>query len=215
LRPMDGLFITFEGPDGAGKSTQIRLLAEWLRNRGHEVVVTREPGGCKIAEEIRELILDIRHEEMTPVTEALLYAAARAQHVEEVILPALREGRTVICDRFIDSSLAYQGSGRGLGMEMVEGMNRYAVQGLEPAITFMCRINTAMARSRVWGRAVPDRMESEKEDFQSRVLRGFDALVRLYPERIRDIDAGRGIEEVYAEIIGHVEALLEAREAKV
>jgi dTMP kinase len=211
---MDGLFITFEGPDGAGKSTQIRLLAEWLRGRGHEVVVTREPGGCKIAEEIRELILDIRHEEMTPVTEALLYAAARAQHVEEVILPALREGRTVICDRFIDSSLAYQGSGRGLGMEMVEGMNRYAVQGLEPAITFMCRINTAMARSRVWGRAVPDRMESEKEDFQSRVLRGFDALVRMYPGRIRDIDAGRGIEEVYAEIIGHVEALLKAREAK-
>lgn len=208
---MKGLFITFEGPDGGGKSTQIRLLNEWLTGKGHDVVVTREPGGCKVAEEIREVILDIRHRNMTPVTEALLYAAARAQHVEEVILPALKEGKTVICDRFLDSSLAYQGAGRRLGMEMVADMNRHAIQGIEPAITFLCRINPELSRLRVWGRAVPDRMESEKEEFQARVLNGFDELARLYPGRIREIDAGRDIQVVYDEIIGHVSALLEKR----
>ena len=209
---MEGLFITFEGPDGAGKSTQIRLLNEWLGSKGHDVVVTREPGGCKVAEEIREVILDIRHRNMTPVTEALLYAAARAQHVEEVIVPALKEGKTVICDRFLDSSLAYQGAGRRLGIDIVADMNRHAIQGLKPAITFLCRINPSLSRLRVWGRSVPDRMESEKEEFQTRVLKGFDELSRLYPGRIREIDAGRDIQEVYDEIIGHVGALLEQRE---
>ena len=211
---MEGLFITFEGPDGAGKSTQIRLLSEWLTDRGHDVVVTREPGGCKVSEEIREVILDIRHRNMTPVTEALLYAAARAQHVDEVILPALREGKTVICDRFMDSSLAYQGAGRRLGMERVADMNRHAIQGLTPAITFLCRINPSLSRLRIWGRSVPDRMESEKEEFQARVLKGFDELAKLYPERICEIDAGRDIQEVYSEIIGHVGTLLEQREKK-
>lgn len=209
---MRGLFITFEGPDGSGKSTQIRLLSEWLSGRGHEVVVTREPGGCKVAEEIREVILDIRHTDMTPVTEALLYAAARAQHVHEVILPALEKGKTVICDRFLDSSMAYQGAGRGLGMEMVADMNRHAVEELEPAITFLCRIHPELSRLRVWGRSVPDRMESEKDEFQTRVMQGFDELARLFPGRIRQIDAGRDIEVVYDEIVGHVRALLEQRE---
>ena len=208
---MEGLLITFEGPDGSGKSTQIRLLAEWLRDRGYQVVVTREPGGCKIAEEIREVILDVSHEEMTPVCEALLYAAARAQHVDEVILPALKAGNIVICDRFLDSSLAYQGAGRELGMEMVGDINRHAVQGVEPCMTFMCRVHSDLASQRVWGRAVPDRIESEKGDFQSRVLSGFDELVERYPDRIRVIDAGRGIEEVYESIVGQVEALLQSR----
>ncbi|NLT17743.1 MAG: dTMP kinase [Clostridiales bacterium] len=209
---MRGLFITFEGPDGGGKSTQIRLLNEWLTARGHEVLVTREPGGCKVAEEIRGLILDIRHTSMTPVTEALLYAAARAQHVEEVIAPALEAGKTVICDRFLDSSLAYQGAGRKLGFTTVADMNRHATHGLVPEITFLCRINTELSRLRVWGRSVPDRLESEKTDFQDRVLRGFDELARRYPERIKEIDAGRDIQVVYDEIIGHVRALLERRE---
>ncbi len=209
---MRGLFITFEGPDGGGKSTQIRLLNEWLTACGHEVLVTREPGGCKVAEEIRGLILDIRHTSMTPVTEALLYAAARAQHVEEVIAPALEAGKTVICDRFLDSSLAYQGAGRKLGFTTVADMNRHATHGLVPEITFLCRINTELSRLRVWGRSVPDRLESEKTDFQDRVLRGFDELARRYPERIKEIDAGRDIQVVYDEIIGHVRALLERRE---
>lgn len=208
---MKGLFITFEGPDGGGKSTQIRLLNEWLTAQGHEVVVTREPGGCKVSEAIRELILDIRHTSMTPVTEALLYAASRAQHVEEVIAPALEEGKTVICDRFLDSSLAYQGAGRDLGFETVADMNRHATHGLVPEITFLCRINPELARLRVWGRSVPDRLESEKTEFQARVLQGFDELAGRDPERIREIDAGRDIQVVYDEIIGHVRALLERR----
>lgn len=207
-RLMRGRFITFEGPDGGGKSTQIRLLSEWLRyTKGYDVLVTREPGGCTIAEEIRETILDIRHEEMMPITEAMLYASARAQHVQEVILPALNKGTTVICDRFVDSSIAYQGYGRELGAELIEKINEPALDGLTPDLTFYCRVEANIARQRVWRRAVPDRIESEKDDFQARVLKGFDDLVKQYPDRIFLVDASNDIEGVYHDIIRRAEEI--------
>ena len=117
---MKGYFITFEGPDGSGKTTQINLLKEYLVNKGHDVIVTREPGGTPISEAIRNIILDTRHKEMNAITEMLLYAAARAQHVAQLIKPALDQGKIVLCDRFVDSSVAYQGVGRNLGIEMIE-----------------------------------------------------------------------------------------------
>ena len=132
---MRGYFITFEGPDGAGKTTQIDLLRKYLLDKGLDVVVTREPGGTPISEAIRGIILDTDHSEMDPITEMYLYAASRAQHVGQLIAPALRQGKIVLCDRFVDSSIAYQGAGRGLGMKMVEEINRAALQGIMPDIT--------------------------------------------------------------------------------
>lgn len=184
---MSGLFISFEGSDGSGKSTHIRLLAETLRSLGHEVVVTREPGGCPIAEKIRELLLDRENEAMTPVTEALLYAAARAQHVAEVIRPALEAGTIVITDRYLDSSLAYQGVGRGLGQEAVLRINEAAVDGLWPDITFFMSVNTPEAVRRI-SRREPDRLEMAGTPLQSAVQQAFCQLAVQYPERIVTID---------------------------
>ena len=132
-----GWFITMEGPDGSGKTTQIQLLEQVLKSQGYKVWVTREPGGTLIGEQIRKIILDVDNEEMDPMTEAILYAAARAQHVKQLIEPALDQGMIVLCDRFLDSSVAYQGVARGLGMDTIEGINQYATGGLVPDITFL------------------------------------------------------------------------------
>ncbi|MBO8433846.1 MAG: dTMP kinase, partial [Tyzzerella sp.] len=132
---MKGLFITIEGTDGAGKSTQIELLKKYLEDRGKDVLVTREPGGTPISEKIRDIILDRENSEMSSITEALLYASSRAQHVSEKIKPALAEGKIVICDRFVDSSIAYQSVARGLSTKLIEDINKYAVDGLTPDIT--------------------------------------------------------------------------------
>ncbi len=184
---MRGLFISFEGSDGSGKSTHIRLLAEKLRELGHDVVVTREPGGCPIAEKIREVLLDRENEAMTPVAEALLYAAARAQHVAEVIRPALDAGSIVITDRYIDSSLAYQGFGRGLGQETVLRVNEAAVDGLWPDITFFLSVDTPEAVRRISRREM-DRLEMAGTSLQSAVQQAFCQLAAQYPERIVTID---------------------------
>ena len=132
---MKGLFITVEGTDGAGKSTQIQLLTDYLKSKGRNVILKREPGGTEISEKIRELILDVNNKEMSDVAEALLYAASRAQLVQQVIKPALVKGEVVICDRFVDSSIVYQGIARGLGKNMVEEINRFAIDGIMPDIT--------------------------------------------------------------------------------
>jgi len=190
----NGLFITFEGGDGAGKSTQIDLLADHLRSRGCEVLLTREPGGTKISEKIRGVLLDPENREMAPVTEMMLYAAARAQLVAEVIKPALSEGKVVICDRFLDSSLAYQSYGRDLGDAVLE-VNQYAIDGCMPDVTIYLRVDPQTGRQRIQTRD-QDRIESESERFHDRVHEGYEQLCLRYPDRITAIDAGGTIEEI-------------------
>ena len=142
---MSGLFITMEGTDGAGKTTQINRLAQYFEDKGYKVICTREPGGTPISEKIREIIIDKNNTEMTDMTEALLYAAARAQHTQEVILPALKEGDIVISDRFVDSSVVYQGFARSIGERLIKNINKYAVGDLEPDITFFLKLKIGRA----------------------------------------------------------------------
>ena len=193
-----GIFITLEGPDGSGKSTQVENIKEFFTKAGRDVVVSREPGGTPISEKLRGIVLDADHSEMDDVTEMFIYAAARAQHVAEKIKPALESGAVVVCDRFVDSSIAYQGYGRGLG-DQVEEVNRYATSGLEPNVTFFMDLDPEICRSRI-GKDVRDRLEQQKMDFHYRVYEGYKALAAKYPERIMRIDAAKTIDEIKAEI---------------
>lgn len=193
-----GLFITFEGGDGAGKSTQIHRLASALQGQGYQVLLTREPGGTAIGEKIREILLDPGNAAMIPMTECLLYAAARAQIVSEVIRPALENGTIVICDRFLDSSIAYQAYGRSLG-DAVAAINDYAVQDVMPDLTIYLRLDPAAGRARIEARA-QDRMESQSDAFHRRVFAGYEALCERFPQRILAVDAGASIERIADEI---------------
>lgn len=205
---MRGLFITMEGPDGSGKTTQMKKTAEYFMHQGYEVLLTREPGGTLIGEKIREIILDKKHVEMDSITETLLYAASRAQHVAEVIRPAIEEGKMVICDRFVDSSLVYQGFGRNLGIELVEGINKVAVQGIMPDITFLFKLPPHIGIQRKLSQGNGDRLEREKLDFHDRVFEGYMELEKRYPQRIKGIDASGSIEEIHGEIVKYIEVLL-------
>ena len=191
-----GLFVTFEGTDGCGKTTQMKRAADWLRGRGYEVVSTREPGGCPISERIREIILDVGSAGMTAECEAMLYAAARAQHVSEVIKPAVKRGAIVLCDRFLDSSLVYQGVGRGLGMGAVRALNRLGVDGCEPDLTLFYDISPERAMQRRRAASAPDRLELERKEFFEAVYGAYKALAAEDPERIAVIDADRPIDAV-------------------
>ncbi len=199
---MSGLFVAFEGVDRSGKTTQLRLLAQRLAEK-HEVVLTREPGGTPVAEAIRVLLLadDV---EMTARCEALLFAAARADHVEQTIRPALDRGAIVLTDRFLDSSLAYQGVARGLGVEQVEAFNMWATDGLQPDVTIMLDLPVGAS---VMREGSSDRMENEGQLFQARVRRGLLDLAARDPQRYSVIDATAGIddvaEHVWAAIPGH------------
>ena len=201
-----GLFITMEGPDGSGKSTQIEAIKQFFEERGENVVITREPGGTQISEKIRQLLLDRENAEMDSIAEALLYAASRAQLVSQVIKPALEMGTNVICDRFVDSSIAYQGYGRELG-DCVAVINAYAVNNCMPDITFLMKLNPEVGKSRI-RTAEQDRIEMEKLEFHNKVFAGYEALQLEFPDRIVGIDATRNIEEISDEIISHVERLL-------
>lgn len=201
-----GLFISIEGPDGSGKSTQIRKLKEFLEEQGKEAILTREPGGTEISEKIRAIILDKNNIEMDDMTEALLYAASRAQHVAQVIKPALSEGKTVICDRFVDSSIAYQGYGRHLG-DCVRIINEFAVAGCMPDITFFLKIDPSIGKNRI-KEEMQDRLELEKITFHNEVFQGYLALEEKYKERIIGIDASRSIQEISDDIIEHMKRLL-------
>ena len=195
------MFVSFEGLDGCGKTTQARLLARTLEETGVEVVLTREPGGTPLGEQIRDLVLHGDH--VAPWAEAALYAAARAQHVEELIRPALARGATVVCDRYVDSSVAYQGAGRELGVEEVLALNLTAVGGLLPDFTFLVEIDIDTALARVGDKG--DRIERAEADFWPRVAEAYRALAARFPERYVVIDGrGRGIDEVAAEIRDHV-----------
>ena len=175
---MSGLFVTFEGADGCGKSTQMRFLAEYLEENGVSVVCTREPGGSPIAEKIRDMLLDKENAEMDGMTEALLYAAARAEHVRQIIRPALESGSVVLCDRFIHSSYAYQGYGRELGVPLVKKINEPAVDGCMPDVTVFINITPEQAFARMNELKEHDRLESESLSFHRRVYEGFMALSR-------------------------------------
>ncbi len=184
---MAGLFIAFEGADGCGKSTQVRFLTQYLKEQGVDVLGTREPGGCPVSERIRDIVLDRDIENMSAQTEALLYAAARAQHVFEVIRPAVEAGRVVLCDRFIFSSLAYQGYGRQLGVDKVRAINDFAIMGCMPDITVFINIPPERAFERMNELKVHDRIEREDMSFHERVFKGFIELSKS--EEIMLIDA--------------------------
>lgn len=206
---MKGIFITVEGPDGCGKSTQIKLLKDYFQHKEYNVVLTREPGGTPISEKIRELILDKENKTMDSKTEALLYAASRAQHVAEVIKPALSNEKIVICDRFIDSSLIYQGIGRNLGIDNIYNLNLFAMEDIIPDITLLFDIDIEVAKNRKEDRGNLDRLESEADNFHSKVFNGYKGLKSLYPNRIKTVDANGSIEEVHNRIINIIEEFLE------
>ena len=197
---MRGLFISIEGPDGSGKSTQIENIKKFFEDKNIEIVFTREPGGTAIGERIREIILDNSFKEMDPMTEAMLYAASRAQHVAQVIGPALEAGKVVVCDRFVDSSLAYQGFGRELG-DAVEVINSYAIGPYMPDVTFLMKLDPNEGKHRIQeNRDTQDRLEHEKLAFHRKVYKGYLELEKRYPDRILGIDASRGIDEIRDEI---------------
>jgi dTMP kinase len=211
-----GLFITVEGPEGAGKSTIIKKMADELIGKGHEVVLTREPGGISIAEEIREVILNPDHTEMDERTEALLYAAARRQHLAEKVIPALENGRIVLCDRFLDSSLAYQGYARGIGMDEVYSINKFAIEDTMPDITLYFDVEPEVGLQRISkhkGREV-NRLDLEALDFHERVREGYLMLLEQFPDRIKKIDAGLAFDEVYKTAFNLVEEYIEGRPVK-
>ncbi len=208
---MSGLFITMEGTDGAGKTTQINMLRDYFINKGYKVVCTREPGGTPISEKIREIILDKNNGEMCDITEALLYAAARAQHVRDVILPALNEGGVVISDRFLDSNLVYQGFARSMGERLIKNINRYAVGDLEPDITFFLKLKPEDGIARKEKQAELDRMEAESFNFHQRVYDGYVHLSRKNKSRIKTIDALMSVEDIHNAIVEGVEKLLKSR----
>ena len=208
LAPAYGKFITCEGTDGCGKSTQMKKLAEFLRSRGYEIVSTREPGGCPISERIRELILSLDSKGMSAECEALLYAAARIEHVRSVILPALKCGKIVLCDRFLDSSIAYQAYGRELGEEFIRQINRKASDEVSPDLTLQFDIARDTAKARMAQGAPLDRLELEREDFFTRVAEGYDRVARSEPGRICRIDSGRTIEEVFEDVLKNITDIL-------
>jgi dTMP kinase len=195
------VFVTFEGVDGSGKSTQADLLRDWLQQEGRQVVATREPGGTPLGERVRVLLLD--GEAIAPWTEAALFTAARAELVEHVIGPALTEGADVVCDRYLDSSLAYQGVGRGLGVERVLGFNVEAIRGILPDVTFLLLVDLDEARKR--SAAARDRIEREGDAFLSLVDNGYRQLAGLFPQRIVAIEASGPVHDIAKEIREHVQ----------
>ncbi|HEX4746285.1 MAG TPA: dTMP kinase [Gaiellaceae bacterium] len=194
------MFVTFEGLDGSGKSTQAELLRARLEADGLEVVATREPGGTELGERLRDLVLHGGH--MSPWAEALIYAAARAQHVDEVIRPALERGAAVICDRYVDSSVAYQGVGRELGLDRVLDLNLAAVGELMPDRTFLLELDPSAIGARL--SREHDRLERESQAFHGRVAAGYRELAARFPERIVVLDAGRAADDLAEEVYGAV-----------
>lgn len=200
-RPADaGIFVSFEGGDGSGKTTQIGLLGDWFTRVGHEVVVTREPGGTTLGAELRRLVL--HGEDMSPRTEALLYAADRAHHVSTVVRPALERGAVVVTDRYLDSSVAYQAGGRELGADEVENLSLWATRGLLPQVTVLLDIDPAIGLARVPGGL--DRLERAGADFHVRTREAYLARAAAHPERIAVVDASLPVEEVHALVVAAV-----------
>lgn len=203
-----GAFIVFEGGDGSGKSTQIRLLRAAVERSGHLAVVTREPGGTRLGEAVRELLLARTSDGMDERSEALLYAAARAQHVREVIVPALQRGSVVLCDRYIDSSVVYQGAARGLGEERIADLNRWATGGVEPDLVILLDVDAAAGLARASKVSGPDRLESAGLEFHRLVRSAYRRRAATDPQRYLVLDTSKPVEEVHARIRDRVTSLL-------
>lgn len=193
-----GIFITFEGPDGCGKTTVCKKICEQLTAEGYDVVHTREPGGVGIAEEIRDVILNPKNTAMDARTEALLYAASRRQHLVEKVIPAINEGKIVVCERFVDSSLAYQGYGRQIGFEQVLAINEFAIDGLFPDLTIYLDIEEEAGLARIKNRAFKDRLDVESLAFHHRVNEGYQKVLESFKDRITVVDAAMPLEDVVA-----------------
>lgn len=202
-----GLFISVEGPDGSGKSTQIELLKQYFEENGKEVLITREPGGNRISEAIREIILNKNFTEMSPVTEMLLYASARAQLISEVIGPAIEAGKMVISDRFVDSSLVYQGLARDLGVENVYEVNKHAIGDYMPDITFLFDLPAEVGIARKKDQKELDRMELEGLEFHKKVAEGYREMAARFPERIKTIDATLPVSDICGIVRAEIQKL--------
>jgi dTMP kinase len=202
------MFITFEGIEGSGKTTQIKHVAEFLKRRGHDCIITREPGGTKIGEKIRSILLDPKSKDMDPLTELLLYIADRSQHINELVKPLLTEGKTVLCDRFYDATMAYQGFARGLYINLIKRLNKLILEDLKPDITILLDLSPEIGLSRAWKQidkgtreSIETRFEEERLSFHKKVREGYLELARLEPERFRVIDASMDENQVQEEII--------------
>ena len=207
---MTGLWVTFEGGDGVGKTTQLTLLTQWLREQGRTVVQTREPGGTEVGQLIREIVLHHRGD-IVPRAEALLYAADRAHHVEALVRPALQRGEVVVQDRYLDSSVAYQGAGRVLDAGEIRDLSLWAADGALPDLTILLDLDQQAARARLDAADKPfDRLEAEKDDFHARVRGAFRSLAEREPERFVVIDASQPIDVIAAQIQAEVTARLSA-----
>jgi len=206
---MKGKFITFEGSEGSGKSTQIELVRKYLKKKGKSVLFVREPGGVKISEKIRNILLDVKSLGMGDECETLLYMAARAQLVEEVVAPALKKGKIVLCDRFLDSTIAYQGYGNGVDVAFIKKIGQFATQGIQPDITFFFDIDAKKGLSRL--KRTKDRIERRAVAYHNRVRKGYGEIARKEPGRVKLIAANRSKEEIHAIVQKHVDRLLRLR----
>jgi len=211
---MKGKFITFEGPEGSGKTTQLLLLAKHLKENGRPVVATREPGGTEISEKVRNILLDASNLNLSNRTELLLMVASRAQNTAEVIVPALKEGKIVLCDRYSDSTLAYQSFGRGFDLEATRQMCLFATDGLQPDMTLLIDIDPELGleRAKHTGKAATpakkhDRMESQGLEFHRRVREGFLKLAEAEPDRFRVLDGKGTIEEIHSQVLKHMKEI--------
>jgi dTMP kinase len=201
------MFITLEGIEGSGKTTQINHLCRFLENKNHECVITREPGGTEIGKKIRSILLDPKNKDMEPMTELLLYFSDRAQHINQIVNPALSEGKTVICDRYFDATLVYQGYARGLDMKLITRLHELVLEGLEPDLTFLLDISPEIGLARAWkqidkGSRTGDETRFEKEaiSFHQKIRAGYLELARLKPQRFQIIDASQEKEKVRIDI---------------
>ena len=208
-----GFFITIEGPEGAGKTTVMKDVVETLQSEGYDLISTREPGGIRISERIREVILDNDLIEMDGRTEALLYAAARRQHLVEKIVPALSEGKIVLCDRFVDASLAYQGYARGLGIDEVLSINEFAIDKLMPNLTLLFDLDPKIGLSRIakHDNREMNRLDVESLEFHEAVREGYQQVIKRYPNRIHVIDASRTLDEVTNDVLNVLKKTLVSR----
>lgn len=205
---MKGLFITFEGPDGSGKTTISTAVTKKLQEMGYDAIYTREPGGIDIAEQIRDVILNPKNVAMDAKTEALLYAASRRQHLTEKVLPALEKGQIVICDRFIDSSLAYQGYARNLGIDEVYKINEFAIEGHFPDATIFLNLSYEDGLKRIEKRAFKDRLDLESNNFHQKVSKGYQIVLEKYRHRMQIVDANQDVDRVMQDALDAVLALI-------
>lgn len=202
-----GLFVTFEGIDGSGKSTQMQRCAEALEAAGHETLLTRNPGGTEFGQELRQILLHASHP-VSPTSELLLFIADRAQHMDEVVFPALKAGKIVLCDRHIDSTVAYQGYGRGLSLDTIHELNAIAIQGRKPDMTFLFDAAPEQLAERIQRRGQADRMEGEAFSFHQRVREGYLTIAQQEPNRLLVLNALESPEVLHKQVMQHFQAVL-------